>query len=154
MKSFAFAALLSLITAAATMASSTASAWPGQDKYVVKMENGVQYVLFPENMTTGILSALKSAATVDQKKALINGQIFIELAKIDASPTFCTVAGPIYQTPGRDAAKTTAKCEDLLQNSSFAKMLIEDPPENLETITPLEYSEQLSKIFAMMIQLF
>ncbi|MDZ4082255.1 MAG: hypothetical protein U1E10_04935 [Bdellovibrionales bacterium] len=154
MKSFAFATLLSLIATVATMASSTASAWPGQEKYIVKKEGGVQYVLFPEHMTTGILSALKSVATVDQKKALINGQIFIEIAKIDDSPTFCTVAGPIYKTPNRDEAETTAKCEELLQKPSFAKMLIEDPPENLATITPLEYSEQISKIFAMMIQLF
>lgn len=154
MKSFAFAALLSLITAAATMASSTASAWPGQEKYVVKMENGVQYVLFPELMATGILNALKSNATEDQVKQMISSHVFVELAKIDNSPTFCTVAGPVYQNPNRTAAETVAKCEDLLQRPSFAKMLLQDPPENLSSITPLEYSEQISKMFALVIQLF
>lgn len=153
MKLLVFAALVSIF-AAVTSIGSTAYAWPGQEKYLVKSEDGVKFVLFPENMATGILAALKSNTTDDQKKALINAQIFIELAKIDASPTFCTVAGPVYQTPNRDAAKTEAKCEDMLQRPSFAKMLLRDPPENLSSIAPLQYSEQISKMFALMIQLF
>lgn len=153
MKLLVFAALVSIF-ATVTSVGSTASAWPGQEKYPVKSQSGVKYVLFPELMTTGILNALKSNATEDQVKAMISSHVFVELAKIDDSPTFCTVAGPIYQTPNRDAAETVAKCEELLQSPSFAKMLIQDPPENLSSISPLEFSEQISKMFALMIQLF
>lgn len=153
MKLFVFAALVSIFTAVTSIAS-TASAWPGQDKYPVKFEDGVQYVLFPEHMATGILTALKSNATEDQKKVLINSHIFIELAKIDDSPTFCTIAGPIYQTPNRTAAETVTKCEEILKSPSFAKMLLQDSTDNLATITPLEFSDILAKMFALMIQIF
>lgn len=153
MKLLVLTALVSVFTAVTSMGSS-ASAWSGQDKYPIKTEDRVKYVLFPEHMATGILTAVKSNATEDQKKALINAHVFVELAKIDDSPTFCTVAGPIYKTPNRDEAETVAKCEDMLQRPSFAKMLLQDPPENLSSITPLEYSEQISKMFALMIQLF
>jgi hypothetical protein len=127
MKILVFAALVSIFTAV-TSIGSIASAWPGQEKYPIKTEA--------------------------QVKAMISSHVFVELAKIDNSPTFCTVAGPVYQTPNRDEAETVAKCEDMLQRPSFAKMLLEDPPENLSSITPLEYSEQISKMFALMIQLF
>jgi hypothetical protein len=153
MKILVFAALVSIFTAV-TSIGSIASAWPGQEKYPIKTEDGVKFVLFPEHMATGILNALKSNATEAQVKAMISSHVFVELAKIDNSPTFCTVAGPVYQTPNRDEAETVAKCEDMLQRPSFAKMLLEDPPENLSSITPLEYSEQISKMFALMIQLF
>jgi hypothetical protein len=32
-------------------------------------------------------------------------------------------------------------------------MLLQDPPESLATITPLEFSEHLSKYFAVIIQM-
>ena len=153
MKILVFAALVSIFTAV-TSIGSTASAWPGQEKYLIKSEDGVKFVLFPENMATGILNALKSNATEDQVKSMISSHVFVELAKIDASPTFCTVAGPVYQTLNRNEAETVAKCEDILQRPSFAKTLLQDPPENLSSIAPLEYSEQISKMFALMIQLF
>jgi hypothetical protein len=153
MKLLVVAALVAIFTAV-TSTGSIASAWPGQEKYPIKSEHGVKFVLFPENMATGILNALKSNATEDQVKAMISSHVFVELAKIDASPTFCTVAGSVYQTPNRNEAETVAKCEDMLQRPSFAKMLLQDPPENLSSITPLEFSEQISKMFALMIQLF